>query len=319
MRLEVILESAALLWRAAGGGEVVDGFGIDGEEAHGGAVFGSHVCDGRAVGERECDSALAVEFNKFSNHLCSAEELGDMEGQVGRGDAFAQAAGEVHAHDFWREEIDGLAEHSCFGFDAAYAPADDAEAVDHGRVGIGAHERVGVVEVAGAEHAFREILEVHLVHDADAGRHDAESFECLLAPFEELVALAVALEFHVEVELERVGRAVEIDLHRVVHDEINRHEGLDDGRVAAKAFHCGAHGGEVHQKRHAGEVLQNNTGDDEGDLLLSGCLRIPVCERLDITRLDFFPIAVAEHGLENDADADGEFGNRADACFFQSG
>ncbi len=211
--LEVILESAALIGRATGRGEVVDRFGIDWEEAHRGAVFGSHVCDGRTVGEGECDSALAVEFHKFSNHLRSAEELGDMEGQVGRGDAFAQAAGEVHTHDFRSQEIHRLAEHSCFGFDSTYAPADYAEAVDHGRMGISADECVGVVEVPGAQHAFREILKVHLVHDADAGRHDAESFEGLLAPFEELVALAVALEFHVEVELERIGGAVEINLH----------------------------------------------------------------------------------------------------------
>ena len=319
LSLEIVLKSAALLWRAAGGGKVVDGFGINGEEAHRGAVFGSHVCDGRTVGERECDRALAVEFNKFSNNLRSAEELGDMECEVGRGDAFAQAASEVYSHDFWREEIDGLTEHSGLCFDAAHAPTDDAEAVDHGRVGIGADECVGVVEVAGAEHAFREILKVHLVHDADAGRHYAESFECLLAPFEELVALAVALEFHVEVELECIGGAVEINLHRVIDNEIDRHEGLDDGWVAAEAFHSGAHGGEVHQKWHAGEVLKDNTGHNEGNFLLGGSLRIPVRERLDITRLDFFSITVAEHGFENDADADGQFGNWADACLFQSG
>ncbi len=157
------------------------------------------------------------------------------------------------------------------------------------------------------------------MHDADAGRHDAECFECLLAPFEELVALAVALEFHVEIELERIRRAVEINLHRVVHDEIDGHKGLDDGRVATEAFYSAAHGGEVHQKRHAGEILQHDAGDDKGNLLLCGCLRIPVSERLDITRLNFFSVAVAEHGFQNNADADGEFGDRADAGFFQSG
>ena len=240
--LEIVLKSAALRVGATGGGEVVDGFGIDGEESHCGAVFGSHIRNRRTVGERQSGSAFAVEFDKFSNHLRGAEELGDMEGEVGRGDAFAQAASEVHAHHFWSQEIHRLAEHSCFGFDSAHAPADNAEAIDHGRVGIGADERVGVIEVAGAEHAFREILEVHLVHDADAGRHDAKGFEGLLTPFEELIALAVALEFHVEVELEGLRRAVEIDLHRVIHDEIDGHEGLDDGRVASKAFHRGAHG-----------------------------------------------------------------------------
>ena len=319
MGLEIVLKRAALRVGATGGGEVVDGFGIDGEEAHCGAVFGSHIRNRRTVGERQSGGAFAVELHEFTHDLCGAEELGHMEGEVGRSDAFAEAASEVHAHHFRSQEIHRLAEHSCLGFNAAHAPADDAEAVDHGRVGIGSNERVGVVEIAGAEDALGEILQIHLVHDADAGRHDAKSLEGLLAPFEELVALPVALEFHVEVELERIGGAVEINLHRVVHDEIDRHKGLDDGRVATEAFHSGAHGGEVHQEWHASEVLKHDTGDNERNLLFGGSLRIPVCQRLDITRLDFFPVAIAEHGFKNDADADGEFRDRADPCFFQSG
>ena len=315
--LEIVLERAALFGRAAGGGEVVDGFGINREEAHGGAIFGGHVCDRCTVGERECDSALAVELDKFSNHLCGAEELGDMEGEVGRGDAFAESVGEVHAHNLGSQEINGLAEHSRLGFDATHAPADDTEAVDHGRVGIGADERVGVVEVAGAEHAFREILEVHLVNDTNAGRNDAESFECLLAPFEKLVALAVALEFHIQIELESLRRAVEIHLHRVIHDEIDGHERLDDGGIAAEAFHRGAHGRKVHQERHTGEILKHDASNDKGNFLLCGRLRIPVRERLDITRLDFFAVAVAEDGFENNADADWEFGDWTHSCFFE--
>ncbi len=315
--LEVILESAALFGRAAGSGEIVDGFSIDREETHRGAVFGSHVCNGCAVGERECDSAFAVELDKFSNHLRRAEELCDMKGEIGRCDALAEFVGEVHAHDFGSQEIHGLAEHSCLGFDSAHTPADDAEAVNHGRVRIRADEGVRVIEVAGAEHALREILEIHLVNDTDAGRHDTECLECLLAPFEELVALAVALEFHVKIQLESLRGAVEINLHRVIHDEINRHEGLDDGGIPAEAFHGSAHGREVHEERHAGEVLKHDAGDDKRNFLLSGRFRIPVRERLDITRLDFFSVAVAEDGFEHNADADWEFGNWAHTCFFE--
>ena len=122
-----------------------------------------------------------------------------MQHEVGRGDAFLQRAGEVHADDFRREEIDRLAEHARFRLDAADAPADDAEAVDHGGVRIGADERVGIIDAVLLEHALGEVFEIHLVHDADAGRHDAEGLERLLAPLEELVALAVALEFELEV------------------------------------------------------------------------------------------------------------------------
>ena len=65
--------------------------------------------------------------------------------QVGGGDAFAQRAGQVHADHIRRQEINRLAEHAGFGLDAADAPADDAQAVDHGRVRIGADEGVGIV------------------------------------------------------------------------------------------------------------------------------------------------------------------------------
>ena len=146
-------------------------------------------------------------------------------------------AGEVYAHDFRREEIDRLAEHAGLRLDAADAPADDAEAVDHGGVRVGADERIRVVNAVFLQHALREVLQIHLVHDANARRYYAESFEGLLAPFQELVALAVALEFQLHVALQRIARAEEIDLHGVVHHQIDRHQRLDDPRVAAEPRH----------------------------------------------------------------------------------
>jgi hypothetical protein len=111
---------------------------------------------------------------------------------------------EVNADDFGDEEGDGLAEHAGLGLNPADAPADDAEAVDHRRVRVGADEGVGVIDAILRKHAFREILEVHLMDDADAGRHDGEGVKGLLAPLEEFVALAVADKFdrHVAVSAE---------------------------------------------------------------------------------------------------------------------
>ena len=65
--------------------------------------------------------------------------------QVGRRHAFAQRAGQMHADHVRREEINRLAEHARLGLDAADAPADDAEAVDHRRVRIRADQRVGII------------------------------------------------------------------------------------------------------------------------------------------------------------------------------
>ena len=74
---------------------------------------------------------------------------------------------------------------------------------------IGAHERVRIEYFAivdlGVLNPFREIFEVHLMNDSDAGRDELERFERLLAPLQKLVAFAVALELHFQVELQRFG------------------------------------------------------------------------------------------------------------------
>ncbi len=53
-------------------------------------------------------------------------------------------AAQMHTHHFRRQKINRLSEHSRFRFDSADAPADHAETVDHGRVRIGADQRVGI-------------------------------------------------------------------------------------------------------------------------------------------------------------------------------
>ena len=59
--------------------------------------------------------------------------------------------------------------------------------------------------------------------DTDAGWHHFKSIEGLLAPFQKLVALAVAVEFEIEVFLQRTSGACVIDLDRVIDYEIDRH------------------------------------------------------------------------------------------------
>ena len=134
-----------MLLAAARGAQIIHAFGVNREEAHRRAVFGRHVGDGRAVHHRQRRRAGAEKFDELADDLRLAQHLRDGQRQVGGGDAFAQRAGQVHADDVRREEIDRLAEHARLGFDAADAPADDAEAVDHRRVRIRADQRVGIV------------------------------------------------------------------------------------------------------------------------------------------------------------------------------
>lgn len=175
---------------------------------------------------------------------------------------------------------------------------------------VGADERVGVVDgvavVLLLVDAAREVLEVHLVDDADAGRHDLERVERLHAPLHELVALVVALELQLHVQVERVLLAEVIDLHRVVDDEIDRHERLDLLRVLARALRDAAHGRDVGEQRHAREVLQHDARHDERDLVDALRIRLPVRELLDVLFGDLLAVVVAQHGLEHDADRHGQ-------------
>ena len=243
--------------------------------------------------------------------------MGDGQRHIGGGDALTDRAGQVHAHDIGGQEIHRLAQHARLGLDAAHAPAHDAQTVDHGGVGIGAHQRVGIVHAAGAQDALGEVFQIDLVDDADARGNHLEGVEGLHAPLEELVALAVAGELQIEVLLQRVTGAGEVDLHRVVDHEVDRYQGLDDLGVLAQLGHRRAHGGEIHQQRHAGEVLQDDARHHEGNLGGPGFIGLPVGQFADIGLLNLQPVAVAEHALQHQSDGDREFGDRAHAGLFQ--
>ena len=88
--------------------------------------------------------ALAVELDELADDAVLAQHLGDGEHDVGRGRAGRDRAGQLEADDARDEHRDGLAEHGRLGLDAADAPAEHAEAVDHRGVRVGADAGVGV-------------------------------------------------------------------------------------------------------------------------------------------------------------------------------
>ena len=305
LRPEVAFEGGDLLLGAAGAAEIVDGLLVDREEAHRRAVLGRHVADRRAVGDGQARRALAEELDELADHLLAAQDLGDGEHQVGGGDAFLELAGHLEADHVGRQEVHRLAEHAGLGLDAADAPADDADAVDHRRVAVGADQRVGVVGAVGRlVHAARQVFEIHLVDDAEARRHDAEGVERAHAPFHELVALAVALELELHVEVERLLGAEVVDHHRVVDDQVDRHQRLDRLRILVHRRGDAAHRSQVGEQRHAGEVLQHHPRDDERDLVRAVRRRMPVGDLLDMLGRHQAAVAVAQHALEHDADRD---------------
>ena len=137
------LDEADLIFVARGEAQIGERFGVHREEAHRRAVFGRHVGDRGAVGKREARKSRAVEFDEFSDDAFFAQHLRDGENQVGGRGAFGQAAVQFEADDRGNQHRERLAEHGRFRFDAADAPAENAETVDHGGVRIGADERIG--------------------------------------------------------------------------------------------------------------------------------------------------------------------------------
>ena len=177
-----------------------------------------------------------------------------------------------------------LAEHHGLGLDPADAEAEHAEPVDHRRVRVGPDERVGNREAAVLAQLddASEVLEVDLVHDPHAGRHDAEAVERALRPAQQLVALAVALVLAVDVARIREIRPERVDLHRVVDHEVARHQRVDTRRVAARARHRGAHRSEVDDGRDAREVLEHDARRLERHRRAGGSVLRVAGERLDV-------------------------------------
>ncbi len=306
--LGVRLDERDLLLVTAGQAQVLQGLVVDREDRGGGTELRRHVADGGAVREGGGGDALAVELDELADDAVLAQHLGDREDQVGGGGARGQLARELEADDARDEHRDRLAEHRGLGLDAADAPAQHTEAVDHRGVRVGADQGVGV-RLAVADHdGAGQVLDVDLVDDAGARRDDLELVERGLAPAQELVALAVAAVLQLDVLRERLVGAELVRDDGVVDDQLGRREGVDLRRVAAQLLHGLTHGREVHHAGHAGEVLHDHTGRRELDLLRRLGLRVPGAEGADVVGGDVRAVLGAEQILQQDLKAVGEPG-----------
>ena len=264
--LAVGLDERDPLSRAARQPQVVERHLVDGEEAAGRAVLRRHVPDRRPVGEREVRDAGAEVLHELPDDAGLAEDLRHRQDEVGGGRALAHGPGKPEADDLRDEHRDGLAEHRRLRLDPADAPAEDAEAVDHRRVRVGAEQRVREgLAVARLDNPPQE-LEVHLVDDPGLGRDDLEVVECLLAPPEERVPLAVPLVLTVGVDANRHPVREGVHLDGMVDHELGGQLRIRLGRVAAEVVHRMAHGSEVDDRGHTGEVLVDHSPRREGDL-----------------------------------------------------
>jgi hypothetical protein len=139
------------------------------------------------------------------------------------------------------------------------------------------------------------------VHDAVARRHDADPLESLLAPLEERVALAVPLEFLLHVALDRVRAAAHVDFHRVVDDQIDRHERLDALGFAAELLRGVTHRGEVVERGETRHVLEQDAREHERDLRSALGRGLPRRELAHVFLRHPLAVAVPKHRFEDDA------------------
>ena len=76
--------------------------------------------------------------------------------------------------------------------------------------------------------------------------------------------------------------------------------GLTLLRIAAEPHDAVAHRGEIDDRRHAGEVLQQHPRRRERDLLLRPRRDVPAGERLDVVGVDEPAVLAAQQVLEQD-------------------
>ena len=221
---------------------------------------------------------------------------------------FGKPAVEPEADDFRDQHDQRLSQHGRLGLDAAHTPAHDPQPVDHGRVGICAHQRVGVrqgvaVGLPGEDHLAEE-FQVDLMDDARVRRNHAEVVEGLLPPAQERVPFAVALVLKLRVGGERLNGAEVVHLHGVVDDQVHGLERVDASRVAAQPPDALPHGRQIHDGGHPGEVLQQDARRHEGDFLVRLRRRIPPRQRPDVRRRHVPVVLAPEQVLQQDLEGE---------------
>jgi len=100
--------------------------------------------------------------------------------------------------------------------------------------------------------------------------------------------------------------AVGVDLHRVVDHQVRGLERVDARGIAPHGAHRVAHGGEIDDRGHAGEVLEEHARRHERDLALRGTRGLPREERLDVLARHAPAVLAAQQVLEQDLEREGQ-------------
>mmetsp|Transcript_2226 Transcript_2226/g.2889 ORF Transcript_2226/g.2889 Transcript_2226/m.2889 type:complete len:232 (-) Transcript_2226:68-763(-) len=213
------------------------------------------------------------------------------------------------SNDFWEDHGDGLAEHHGFSFDTSDSPTSYSQSVDHGCVRVSSNERIWVQHAIRFEYYSSKIFQVHLMDDTTSWWDNKEVLEGALSPLQELEPFLVSVELNLFIPIECIGRSGNVDLDGVVDDQVRRTQRVYFVLVSAQPLHGVSHRGQVDNRRHSREVLQNNSGWLEWDLDILGRSDFPVQDILNIRLEHIELVAVSDGSLEQNSDTVRQFGN----------
>ncbi len=121
-----------------------------------------------------------------------------------------------------------------------------------------------------------------------------------------MIALDVALEFQFGVEGKGHVGAELVHLHGVVDDQFGGEQGIDLLGVAAHPGDGVAHGREIGDGGHAGEILQQDSSRHEGNFRALFRDRLPFGQPLDILGVHEAPVFLAQQIFEQNANGEGK-------------
>ncbi len=198
LRLGIGLNQSDRIRVATGETQIIQGLIINGEQAAGGAILRSHVGDSGAIGQRQLCHPRTIKLDKFPHHAVLAQHLHYGEHQIGGGSARWQRANKLKTHHLGHQHRDRLPQHRRLSLNAANTPAQYTKPIDHGRVRIGADQRVGIGYPRLIDkHGARQCFKIDLVHNPHIRGHHLEVVKRLLSPFEEAVSFTVTGELHI--------------------------------------------------------------------------------------------------------------------------
>ena len=291
------------------------------KEPHGRAIFRRHICNHRAVGKTQAAESGAVELYKFSNYAFLAQHLRNRKHQVGGRRAFGQSPVQLETHHFRNQHRKWLAQHGRLGLDAAHAPAEYAQRVDHRGVRVRAYQRIrkcyGDSASLLGEHHAAQVLQIDLVADARIRRHHLEIEKCFLPPAQKRIAFQIALHLDFRVQQKRLPRSKIIHLHGMIDHQIRRKQRIDFPGIAAQSLHRVAHRRQIDHRRHAREILHQHARRHEGHFLPRRLGRIPFRQHFNIRGLDEASIFIAQEIFQQHLQRKGKPRNCADAALLQ--